>query len=66
VRISIQLALILFISTQYLSVAAAPQIVEVTAGRGDIRSGPSAVHEIMGEVRLGRDTPSWRNAGSGT
>ena len=52
-RISAQLGLMLRIAVQILSVAAATQLVEVTAGRGDIRSGPSAAHDIVGEVRQG-------------
>jgi uncharacterized caspase-like protein len=57
VRISVQLGLILFIATQLLSAAATTQIVEVTASRGDIRSGPSAAYDIAGEVRQGEKYP---------
>jgi hypothetical protein len=63
VRISIHLGLILFIAIQRLSIAVTPQIVEVTARRGDIRSGPSAAHEIMGEVRQGEKYPTLEKRG---
>jgi Caspase domain/Bacterial SH3 domain len=57
VRISKQIGLMLLITIQLLPVAAATQIIEVTAGRGEIRSGPSSVHEIMGRVRQGEKYP---------
>jgi hypothetical protein len=53
VRICKHLGLMLLITIQLLPVAAATQLIAVTAGRGHIRSGSSAAHDIMGEVRQG-------------
>jgi uncharacterized caspase-like protein len=63
VRLSVQLELILFITIQVLSIAAATQIVEVTVARGDIRSGPNAAYDIMGEVRRGEKYPALEKRG---
>ena len=52
-RVSLALGLVLLMAIRLLPVAAATSIVEVAASRGDIRSGPSAAHEIMGEIRQG-------------
>jgi hypothetical protein len=63
VRISVQLELILFITIQFLSVAAATQIVEVIVAGGDIRSGPNAAYDILGEVRRGEKYPTLEKRG---
>ena len=52
-RVSLALGLVLLMAIHLLPVEAATSIVEVAASRGDIRSGPSAAHEIMGEIRQG-------------
>jgi uncharacterized caspase-like protein len=52
-RVCLALGLVLLMVVRLLPVAAATPIVEVAASRGDIRSGPGATHEIMGEVRQG-------------
>jgi len=52
-RVCLALGLALLMAIRLLSVAAATPIVEVAASRGDIRSGPGAAHEIIGEVRQG-------------
>ena len=52
-RLCLALGLVLLMALRLLPVVAATPIVEVAASRGDIRSGPSAAHEIMGEVRQG-------------
>jgi N-acetylmuramoyl-L-alanine amidase len=52
-RVCLALGLVLSMVLRLLPVAAATPTVEAAASRGDIRSGPSAVHEIMGEVRQG-------------
>ena len=57
-RISKQLGLMLVIAIQLLSIADATQIVEIIVVRGDIRSGPSAAHDIIGEVRQGEKYPA--------
>jgi hypothetical protein len=49
-RLTLVLGLALLMAIRLLPVAAATPIMEIAASRGDIRSGPSAVHEIMGDV----------------
>jgi len=52
-RVCLALGLALLVALHLHPVVAAKPIVEVAASRGDIRSGPSAAHEIMSEVRQG-------------
>jgi Caspase domain/Bacterial SH3 domain len=52
-RVSLALGLVLLVAIRLLPVAAATPTVEIAASRGDVRSGPSAAHEIMGEVQQG-------------
>jgi uncharacterized protein YgiM (DUF1202 family) len=52
-RVRLALGLVLLMVVHLPPVAAATPIVEVAGNRGDIRSGPGAAYEIMGEVRQG-------------
>jgi Caspase domain/Bacterial SH3 domain len=52
-RVSVALALIVLLTMCTLPASAGTPTIEVTVRRGDIRSGPGATHELMGEVRQG-------------
>ena len=64
-RVCLALGLVLLLAARLFAAAAAIATVEVAASRGDIRSGPGAAREIMGEVRQGESTRPWRSAASG-
>ena len=48
---------------QLLSITGATPIVEIIIVRGDIRSGPGAAHDIIGEVRQGEKYPALEKRG---
>jgi uncharacterized protein YgiM (DUF1202 family) len=52
-RLPVALGLMLLMTMGTFPVTAATQIIEVTARQGDIRAGPSAAHDLIGEVRQG-------------